>query len=69
MELNESRRYFRCGHCGSYHFPEVLDAEGIRIIGHLADAPDCPVCKTPMAHALLHNIAPHALLPTMCGAF
>jgi Zn-finger nucleic acid-binding protein len=55
MELIESRRYFRCGHCGNYHFPEAADAEGIRIVGQPADAPRCPLCKTPMAHALLDN--------------
>lgn len=55
MELIESRRYFRCGHCGSYHFPEAVEADGIRIVGHPAGAPQCPVCTTPMAHALLDN--------------
>lgn len=58
MELIESRRYFRFGHCGNYHFPEAVEADGIRIVGHLADAPACPLCKTPLAHALLDNDDP-----------
>ena len=58
MELIESRRYFRCGHCGTYHFPEAVEADGIRIVGHLADAPNCPVCTTALAHALLDNDDP-----------
>ena len=31
MEPIESRRYFRCGHCGNYHFPEAVEADGIRV--------------------------------------
>jgi Zn-finger nucleic acid-binding protein len=58
MALIESRRFFRCGHCGTFHFPETVEADGIRIVGHPADAPDCPLCKTPMAHALVDNDDP-----------
>ena len=58
MALVEPRGYFRCGHCGSYHFPQSIEADGIRIIGHLPDAPKCPVCATGMAHALLDNHHP-----------
>jgi Zn-finger nucleic acid-binding protein len=58
MELIESRRYFRCRHCGTFHFPEPIDAEGIRIVGHPQDAPGCPVCSTRMAHAVLDNDHP-----------
>ena len=58
MALIESRRYFRCRHCGNYHFPAAVEADGVRIVGHLTDAPHCPVCKTPMAHALLDNDDP-----------
>ena len=58
MELIESRRYFRCRHCGNYHFPEAVEADGIRIVGHRPAAPHCPVCKAPMAHALLDNDDP-----------
>jgi Zn-finger nucleic acid-binding protein len=58
MELVESRRYFRCRHCGSYHFPHDVAADGLRIVGQRPDAPACPVCDTAMAHALLDEHHP-----------
>jgi Zn-finger nucleic acid-binding protein len=58
MELIESRRYFRCRHCGTCHFPHAIEADGIRIVGHLPDAPKCPVCGTGMAHAVLDDQHP-----------
>lgn len=58
MELIESRRYFRCRHCGTFHFPEPIDADGIRIVGHAQNAPVCPVCNTGMAQALLDGDHP-----------
>ncbi|MCA1651477.1 MAG: hypothetical protein LC753_14785, partial [Acidobacteria bacterium] len=39
MELIESRRYFFCRHCGSFHFPEPISAEGIRVLGRAAIRP------------------------------
>lgn len=58
MALIESRRYFQCRHCGSYHFPTTIEADGIRIVGHRAGAPKCPVCAVDMAHALLDGDHP-----------
>jgi Zn-finger nucleic acid-binding protein len=58
MELIESRRYFRCAHCGTFHFPEAIEADGIRIVGAAPDAPKCPVCAVPMSHALLDENYP-----------
>ena len=58
MELIESRRYFQCRHCGTFHFPTTVEADGIRVTGQPADAPGCPVCRTPMAHALLDDDHP-----------
>jgi Zn-finger nucleic acid-binding protein len=58
MSLIESRRYFRCDHCSTYHFPEALEADGIRIVGHAPDAPKCPLCSVAMAHALLDDEYP-----------
>ncbi|MCA1560472.1 MAG: zf-TFIIB domain-containing protein [Acidobacteria bacterium] len=52
MELIESRRYFFCRHCGSFHFPEPISAEGIRVLGRAGDSPPCPLCKAPLAAAL-----------------
>ena len=34
MELVESRRYFVCRHCGTNHFPQTVEQDGIRIVGH-----------------------------------
>ena len=58
MDLVESRRYLRCQHCGTYQFHQTTEAEGIRIIGNLADAPGCPVCSVPMAHAVIDDDYP-----------
>lgn len=58
MELVESRRYFKCRHCGTYHFPRTVEADGIRVTGQPANAPGCPVCKAPLAHALLDDDHP-----------
>ncbi len=58
MELIESRRYFRCRHCGTYHFPHQIEADGIRIVGQSVDAPKCPVCVSGMAQALLDDSHP-----------
>jgi Zn-finger nucleic acid-binding protein len=67
MELIESRRYFRCRHCGSYHFPATVETEGIRISGVGAHAPDCPVCELPMAHAVLDDKHPVDFCTTCRG--
>ena len=59
MDLIESRRYFRCGHCGTFHFPDgAPDVDGIRVVGTAADAFGCAVCKLPMAHAIIDNNHP-----------
>ena len=58
MALVPSRRYFQCGHCGTHHFPDTVEADGIRLVGQSADPPKCPVCTTGMAHALLDNEHP-----------
>jgi Zn-finger nucleic acid-binding protein len=58
MALVASRRYFHCPHCGSYHFPEAVEADGIRIVGQSADELKCPACTIAMAHALLDGEHP-----------
>lgn len=67
MELIESRRYFFCRHCGSFHFPEPVSAEGIRVLGRTADAPPCPLCKGPLAAALLDDSHPVHFCATCRG--
>ena len=58
MALVESRRYFHCRHCGSYHFPTTVEADGIRILGTREAGPSCPLCSVAMAHALLDDDHP-----------
>ena len=58
MTLVASRRYFHCGHCGAYHFPEAVEADGVRIVGQAADGLKCPACAIAMAHALLDDQHP-----------
>jgi Zn-finger nucleic acid-binding protein len=58
MELVESRRFFKCRHCGSFHFPTTVEADGIRVSGTPANALNCPVCQTPMAHAVVDDEFP-----------
>ena len=59
MELYESRGYFFCTHCGSFHFPQPPDDQGLRVIGRAADPPPCPVCRAPLAAAMLDNRPVH----------
>jgi Zn-finger nucleic acid-binding protein len=67
MRLVESARYLRCGHCGAFHFPQPVEAEGIRIVGHLPGAPKCPVCAKAMAHAVLDEDHPVDFCPQCRG--
>jgi Zn-finger nucleic acid-binding protein len=67
MQLIESRRYFQCRHCGTFHFPTTVEADGIRVTGQPAGAPGCPVCRVPMAHALLDDDHPIDFCATCRG--
>jgi Zn-finger nucleic acid-binding protein len=58
MELVESRRHFRCRHCGTFGFPRPVDADGIRTVGPVPDAPACPVCAKPLKAAVLDEDHP-----------
>jgi len=55
MELVESRKYFVCGHCSSFSFPEPIEVDGIRIVGRTPDARSCPVCRTPLDQAIIDD--------------
>jgi Zn-finger nucleic acid-binding protein len=52
MEFHDSRRYFRCAHCGTVHFPEPAPGD-VRVLGVERDAPLCPACALPLAAATL----------------
>ena len=53
MELDASGRFFQCRYCGTLHFPEPVDADGIRIVGRTSESPRCPVCQAGMDEAVL----------------
>lgn len=67
MELVESRRYFQCRHCGTFHFPTGVEEDGIRIVGQPANSAACPVCGFPMAHAVLDGEHPVDFCATCRG--
>lgn len=69
LQLGESRRYFQCGHCGAFTFPaaETKGADGIRILGHTADAPPCPACHLPPAQAVIDNVQPCTFAASVAG--
>ena len=54
MELHAARRYFFCAHCGSFHFPERVDAE-VQVLGAPAAPAACPVCRVSLKAAVLDD--------------
>jgi len=58
MELVERRAYFFCRYCGTFHFPESTGPEGVRVIGQADRPADCPVCRGPLAQALVDDAHP-----------
>ena len=58
MELAASGRCLRCPYCRTYYFHQAIEAEGIRIVGHLQDAPACPLCGIKVAHAVIDREYP-----------
>jgi Zn-finger nucleic acid-binding protein len=55
MELFDRRRYFFCRHCGTFDFLERGEVDGIRVLERKADALPCPLCRQPLAKALLDD--------------
>jgi Zn-finger nucleic acid-binding protein len=55
MALAESRRHFICRHCGTSHFPDASDADGVQVLGVDTTSSSCPVCKMALAHGLLYG--------------
>lgn len=55
MELFDRRRYYHCNHCGTFHFIETPEVEGVRVLQPY-DAPlPCPLCQAPLMRALLDD--------------
>ena len=67
MELVESRRFFQCCHCGTFHFPQPVEGDGIRVVGPVPDAPVCPVCRKPLTAAVVDEDHPIHLCRTCRG--
>jgi Zn-finger nucleic acid-binding protein len=53
MDLFDQRRYFFCRHCGTFEFLERTDGDGIQVLERRSDALPCPLCRAPLARALL----------------
>ena len=58
MELFERRRYYFCRYCGSFHFLETPETDGIRVLETSARAPACPRCSMTLATAQLDDAHP-----------
>ena len=58
MELFDQRRYFFCRHCGTFEFLERTDGDGIQVLERRSDALPCPLCRAPLARALLDRRHP-----------
>jgi Zn-finger nucleic acid-binding protein len=57
MELFERRKYFYCRYCGTFHFIETTETDGVQVLERSGDAP-CPVCSAQLAKALLDDRQP-----------
>ena len=53
MALSVRHGSYLCGHCGTFHFPDTVDSEGIRVLGPSETPLPCPVCGPPLVRALL----------------
>lgn len=55
MELFERRRYYFCRYCGTFHFLDTAETDGIHLLDRPAQARPCPACAAPLAKSLLDN--------------
>lgn len=53
MELFERRRYYFCRYCGSFHFLDTPETDGVRILETPAAPRPCPRCASALATAQL----------------
>jgi Zn-finger nucleic acid-binding protein len=58
MELFATRGYFHCRYCGSFHFPEGKEDDGIRIVADSGVGLACATCGKPLASAMLDDAHP-----------
>jgi Zn-finger nucleic acid-binding protein len=55
MELFARRRYYFCRYCGSFHFLDTPEIDGIRVLETAPVSPPCPRCSTKLATAQLDD--------------
>jgi Zn-finger nucleic acid-binding protein len=58
MELFERQRYYHCRHCGSFHFIETEERDGVRALGGTTDRTSCPLCGAALTRALVDDRYP-----------
>jgi Zn-finger nucleic acid-binding protein len=58
MELFPARGYFFCRYCGSFHFPDTVSDQGIKVLGESPKPMACAACQSPLAAALLEERHP-----------
>ena len=52
MELFARRRHFFCRHCGSFHFLDAPEIDGLRLLARSGHERACSICKGALARAL-----------------
>lgn len=67
MELFERRRYYFCRYCGSFHFLDTPESDGIRILETPATAATCARCSGKLATAQLDDAHPVQCCTTCRG--
>ena len=58
MQLFERRRYFFCRHCGTFHFLDAPDVDGVQVLAQSPQARACSICNGALARALLDGAHP-----------
>ena len=56
MELFARRRYSFCRHCGSFHFLDAPDTDGLQVLHQPENALTCSVCKGSLATSLVDQV-------------
>jgi Zn-finger nucleic acid-binding protein len=55
MELSPAHGFYRCRYCGTFHFPDSVDDQGVRVLGAAETPMACPVCGAELVLAILEN--------------
>jgi len=67
MELFERRRYYFCRYCGTFHFLDTPDADGIQVLETPPQALRCTRCGGALATAVLDDNLPVKYCTTCRG--